>query len=575
MTNKRPQTHQYNWEEYEDDEELEPIFDIPPRGVPSTHSRAETPCSSSSQTLFTNAPPPSSSHSSIKENNFNSNQEEAEVDNNNDKAIYVGDLDSNVNEANLHEHFSSCGNVKSVRLCRDAVSQKSLCYAYVNFQTQEEKYYAMDKCNFSKINGKPCRIMEIFKDLNEQKKKGGNVYIRNLSPTIDSKLLHDTFSMFGRIMSCKVACDNKTGRTLCRGYVQYIAKESANEAVLQFNGKIIRGRPVQVDHYLSKEDRQKYFGEGNNNNSEIINSSLFLRDVPRNCTDQEIEALFSTYGSIKSVYLPCVGSSASSSNSKGFGGKIGWGYVTFETEHEANVSMCFMNGYILRGSQLMVTKSQPKNSSDATEETKCKGRLIYICMRNLDEDVTEVLLENELNRILKKLIVGGSSSISTVCIYKGQRGGNYKSLGQAVIGVKTPQLALELVHILDGQKLFSKMGLAAFLLESTAPPVIANEKNPSNKNNENIDPSGIQQRMIPLPPTPRPKPFFPCIQPAMTPPFFPIITAQPSSTGCGGGFATTAAPPPQIVFSGHQHYPVRTDSFHRHHQNMNNKNNRK
>ncbi len=32
----------------------------------------------------------------------------------------------------------------------------------------------------------------------------GNVFIKNLAPNIESKDLHDTFSVFGNILSCKV-----------------------------------------------------------------------------------------------------------------------------------------------------------------------------------------------------------------------------------------------------------------------------------------------------------------------------------------------------------------------------------
>ena len=34
----------------------------------------------------------------------------------------------------------------------------------------------------------------------------GNIYIKNLDPTIDSKQLFDTFSQFGNILSCKLVC---------------------------------------------------------------------------------------------------------------------------------------------------------------------------------------------------------------------------------------------------------------------------------------------------------------------------------------------------------------------------------
>jgi polyadenylate-binding protein len=206
-------------------------------------------------------------------------------------SLYVGDLAPDVNEGLLFEIFNAVGPVASIRVCRDAVTRRSLGYAYVNYHQLSDAERALDTMNFSMIKSKPCRIMWSQRDPSLRRSGVGNIFVKNLHESIDNKQLYDTFSLFGNILSCKVVTDRETGLSKGYGYVHYETAEAANAAIDKLDGMLIDGQEVQVGHFVRRNERP---GQNDWTN-------CYVKKIPFEWDDAKLMEEFSQFGEVLSA----------------------------------------------------------------------------------------------------------------------------------------------------------------------------------------------------------------------------------------------------------------------------------
>ncbi len=189
----------------------------------------------------------------------------------------------------MFEIFNTVGPVASIRVCRDAVTRRSLGYAYVNFHNVSDAERALDTMNYTMIKSKPCRIMWSQRDPTLRKSGVGNVFVKNLDSSIDHKALFDTFSLFGNILSCKVATD-ETGQSQGYGYVHYESEDAATDAINKINSMTICDKEVYVGHFIRRTERS---GQSDWTN-------LYVKNFPRDWDEATLRKAFEPFGAITS-----------------------------------------------------------------------------------------------------------------------------------------------------------------------------------------------------------------------------------------------------------------------------------
>ncbi|KAF2130513.1 polyadenylate binding protein [Dothidotthia symphoricarpi CBS 119687] len=305
----------------------------------------------------------------------------------NSASLYVGELDPSVTEAMLFELFSSIGQVASIRVCRDAVTRRSLGYAYVNYNSSEDGEKALEELNYTVVKGRPCRIMWSQRDPALRKTGQGNVFIKNLDHAIDNKALHDTFAAFGNILSCKVAQD-ETGSSKGYGFVHYETAEAANNAIKHVNGMLLNEKKVFVGHHIPKKERMSKFEEMKANFTNI-----YVKNIDLDVSDDEFRDLFEKHGDITSASI----ARDEQGKSRGFG------FVNYIRHEAASVAVDTLNDTDFRGQKLYVGRAQKKHEREeelrkqyeaARIEKQSKYQGVNLYIKNLGDEVDDEKLRD-------------------------------------------------------------------------------------------------------------------------------------------------------------------------------------
>jgi len=308
-------------------------------------------------------------------------------------SLYVGDLLSDVTEGMLFEVFSVIGQVTLIRVCRDAMTKRSLGYAYVNYLNREDAETALRTLNTTPIKGRPCRIMWSQRDPSLRKSGLGNLFVKNLDKSVTGKDLYQTFSQIGNVLSCKVALDS-TNTSKGFGFVQYETQEMAIRAIETLNDTPTLSQKLIVQRYIPRLERIK----------DDRFTNLFLKNLDENVLEEQLEESFAKFGKIQNLALM----KDNDGRSKCFA------FVNYY-EHEAAVKAIeAMNGKVLKegGKVIYVGKALKKDERSrmlqqtrrnpmghpSTAPAVSHSQSLNLYVKNLEDEVTNERLAQEFSR---------------------------------------------------------------------------------------------------------------------------------------------------------------------------------
>lgn len=373
-------------------------------------------------------------------------------------SLYVGDLAPDVSEGLLFDLFNTVGPVASIRVCRDAMLKRSLGYAYVNFHAQADAERALDTMNYTMIKNRPCRIMWSQRDPSLRKSGVGNLFVKNLAPTVTHKDLFDAFSLFGNVLSCKVSI-GADGKSKGYGYVHYEMEEAAQEAINKMKDIQICEQDVEVSPF-QRRDRRPDVVEWTN---------LYVKNLPEEWDEPKLREVFGAFGEISSAAVMTVSTKdVEAKPDKGLveGKSKGFAFVSFVEHDSAKRAVDELNGKVLEGADaeaaaaegaeprtLFVSRAQKKSE----RERELRKKYAEIQNSKIQSYAgVNLYIKNLDDQIADKDLHAAFESYGTITSARVMRHPDGSSKGFGFVCFSTPDEANKATNDMNGKLLMGK-----------------------------------------------------------------------------------------------------------------------
>jgi peptidyl-prolyl cis-trans isomerase-like 4 len=109
-----------------------------------------------------------------------------------------------------------------------------------------------------------AKLLEIIGDLPDADMKPPEnvLFVCKLNPVTSDEDLELIFSRFGKINSCEVIRDSKTGDSLCYAFIEFDQEKDCESAYFKMDNVLIDDRRIHVDFSQSVSKVWKRKGRG-------------------------------------------------------------------------------------------------------------------------------------------------------------------------------------------------------------------------------------------------------------------------------------------------------------------------
>ncbi|KAK4377269.1 hypothetical protein RND71_003565 [Anisodus tanguticus] len=282
------------------------------------------------------------------------------------RTIWIGDLQQWMDEGYLHSCFAQAGEVISLKVIRNKQTGQSEHYGFIEFNTHEAAEKVLQSYNGTMMPNaeQPFRLNWSSFSTGEKRPDAGagsgsgsgsgsdlSIFVGDLAADVTDAMLHDTFaSRYPSVKGAKVVIDSNTGRSKGYGFVRFDDESERSRAMTEMNGIYCSSRAMRVGVATPKKPSamQQYSSQAvilagghasngaatqtSQSDSDLSNTTVFVGGLDSDVTDEDFRQSFSQFGNVVSVKIPA--------------GK-GCGFVQFSERSAAEDAIHKLNGTVI------------------------------------------------------------------------------------------------------------------------------------------------------------------------------------------------------------------------------------
>lgn len=205
--------------------------------------------------------------------------------------LFINGLDKAVNESMLYSLFNEY-SISYIKIAKDHNTKESFGYAFVGIKNHTKAEEAIAKLNYSKLYNKTIQISWFNNEhKNFKQHPENNIFVKKIDKKVTHQEFYDHFSQFGTIISAKLKEDEE-GETVGYGFVLYDKADSAKKAIEKCNGEEWKGKKIFVGQFIIGRPKKP-----------VLFNNVYVRNIPKNWTDEQIKKYFEKYGKISSMII--------------------------------------------------------------------------------------------------------------------------------------------------------------------------------------------------------------------------------------------------------------------------------